>query len=66
MANQNPTFVLPDPASDKARSYMRGLRRAVLSFWYATRDHVFIAGQPGLERVVERYLRGRLGPVFEG
>ena len=30
------------------------------------RDHVFIRGQPGLEREVERYFRGRLGPVFEG
>ena len=30
------------------------------------RDHIFIAGQPGLEREVERYFRGRLGPVFEG
>jgi|SRR5579862_382723 len=30
------------------------------------RDHIFIAGQPGLERDVERYFRGRLGPVFEG
>jgi hypothetical protein len=36
VADQNPTFVLPDPAFDKARGYMRGLRRAVLSFWYAT------------------------------
>jgi hypothetical protein len=30
------------------------------------RDHMFIAGQPGLEREVERYFRGWLGPVFEG
>jgi hypothetical protein len=30
------------------------------------RDHVFVAGQPGLEREIERYFRGRLGPVFEG
>lgn len=30
------------------------------------RDHIFVVGQPGLEREVERYLRGRLGPVFEG
>jgi hypothetical protein len=30
------------------------------------RDHVFVAGKPGLEREIERYFRGRLGPVFEG
>ena len=30
------------------------------------RDHVFVAGQPGLEREIERYFRGRLGPAFEG
>lgn len=30
------------------------------------RDHIFVAGQPGLEREIERYFRGRLGPVFEG
>ena len=30
------------------------------------RDHIFIVGQPGLERQVERYFRGRLGPAFEG
>jgi hypothetical protein len=30
------------------------------------RDHIFVVGQPGLEREVERYFRGRLGPVFGG
>lgn len=31
------------------------------------RDHFFVpAGHPGMERELERYLRGRLGPVFEG
>lgn len=30
------------------------------------RDHVFVVGQAGLEREVERYFRGCLGPVFEG
>jgi hypothetical protein len=30
------------------------------------RDHIFVAGRPGLEREIERYFRGRLGPVFEG
>ena len=30
------------------------------------RDHGFIVGQSGLEREDERYLRGRLSPVFEG
>jgi hypothetical protein len=30
------------------------------------RDHIFVSGQPGLEREIERYFRGRLGPVFEG
>lgn len=30
------------------------------------RDHFFVSGSPGLERELERYLRGRLGPVFEG
>jgi hypothetical protein len=30
------------------------------------RDRFFIAGQPGLERHVEHYFGGRLGPVFEG
>lgn len=29
---------------------------------HLARDHFFVYGQPGLER----YLRGRLGPVFEG
>jgi len=30
------------------------------------RDLIFVASKPGLEREVERSLRGRLGPVFEG
>lgn len=30
------------------------------------RNHIFVASRLGLEREVERYFRGRLGPVFEG
>jgi hypothetical protein len=30
------------------------------------RDHVFVPAGRGLEREIERYVRGRTGPVFEG
>lgn len=33
---------------------------------YLERHNIFIVGQPGLEGAVERYVQGRLGPVFEG
>jgi hypothetical protein len=42
---------------------------SVVKAWmceHLDRDHFFVSGQPGLEREVERYLRGLLGPVFEG
>lgn len=30
------------------------------------RDHIFVSQNSGLEREIERFFRGRLGPVFEG
>ncbi len=45
------------------------LDQAGIKAWmceHLDRDHIFVAGQPGLEREIERYFRGRLGPVFEG
>ena len=30
------------------------------------RDHIFVPAGEGTEREIERYCRGRLGPVFEG
>jgi hypothetical protein len=45
------------------------LDRSGIRAWmcaHLDRDHIFVTGQPGLEREIERYLRGRLGPVFEG
>ena len=45
------------------------LDQAGIKAWmckYLDRDHIFVAGQPGLEREIERYFHGRLGPVFEG
>jgi hypothetical protein len=36
MTNPITKLPLPGPALDKAQQYMRGLRRSVLSYWYAT------------------------------
>lgn len=30
------------------------------------RDHLFVPNDSGLERHIERFIRGQLGPVFEG